>query len=99
MNILAGILFAILVGFGLGSFAGYMLGYVKAKQESYDEIGMMKHHWMPEQECSELLKEHKSMYNDLIQHVINVVPGETRHETARRIIREHENRIGGPSMV
>ena len=34
----------------------------------------------------------KSLYQELLLEVVNKVPGETRHETARRIIREHETR-------
>ncbi len=31
-------------------------------------------------------------YNDLIMQVQAKIPNETRHETARRIIQQHENR-------
>ena len=33
----------------------------------------------------------REQYSDLIMQVVNVVPNETRHESARRIIHNHEN--------
>lgn len=39
----------------------------------------------------ELHRQAIEKHNDLLMQVANVVPGETRHETARRIIFEHEN--------
>jgi hypothetical protein len=38
-------------------------------------------------------------YNELIMQVTNVIPNETRHETARRIISQHENRVNEPSQA
>lgn len=35
-------------------------------------------------------QERERLYADLLYQVENKVPGESRHETARRIIREHE---------
>ena len=36
------------------------------------------------------------LYNDLLMQVANKIPGETRHETARRIIDQHENQTNAP---
>lgn len=37
------------------------------------------------------LEEYKKLYNELIFEVCNKWPGETRHETAKRYIRERES--------
>jgi len=39
-----------------------------------------------------------TLYLELLYQVANKIPGETRHETARRIIRQHENRPSGPAQ-
>lgn len=38
------------------------------------------------------LAEVNEKYNDLLYQVANKIPGESRHETAKRIIYEHENK-------
>ncbi len=40
----------------------------------------------------ERLKEISEKYSDLLYQVAKKIPGETRHETARRIINQHETR-------
>ncbi|MDB4352397.1 hypothetical protein OAA60_03090 [Porticoccaceae bacterium] len=35
-------------------------------------------------------------YEELIMEVQNKIPNESRHETARRIIRQHENQENSP---
>jgi hypothetical protein len=34
----------------------------------------------------------RKLYHELLYQVCNVVPGESRHESAKRIIYQHENR-------
>ena len=34
----------------------------------------------------------RTLYNDLLFEVVNKIPNETRHDTAKRIIRQHELR-------
>ena len=41
-------------------------------------------------------KDFKQLYYDLIYCVCNKIPGETRHETAKRILTQHENQTHGP---
>lgn len=36
--------------------------------------------------------ENMRLYLDLLMQVVHVVPGESRHESARRIIQQHESR-------
>ena len=38
-------------------------------------------------------------YADLLYQVQNKIPGETRHETAKRIINQHERPSSGPSAA
>jgi len=38
--------------------------------------------------------DYKALYHELLYEVANKVPGESRHESARRIIRQHETPSG-----
>lgn len=40
-------------------------------------------------------KDFEQLYHDLIYCVCNKIPGETRHETAKRILTQHENQTHG----
>lgn len=52
---------------------------------------------MIEREEVEKLRERVELYNELLYQVQNKIPGETRHQTAARIIHQHETRFGnGP---
>lgn len=44
------------------------------------------------------LRHVRWLYMDLLYAVQNEHPGETRHETAKRIIVEHETRAFGPAQ-
>ena len=46
-------------------------------------------------------RDHRAMelYRDLLYGVVNKVPGETRHETAKRIIRQHETPSNDPEVT
>jgi chromosome segregation ATPase len=41
----------------------------------------------------------RALYNELIMEVQNKFPDESRHETARRYIRERENTCYGPAQA
>ncbi len=45
------------------------------------------------------IKELEAKYNELLYQVQNKVDGETRHETAKRIIRQHENQTNGQTQA
>ena len=40
------------------------------------------------------VEKYRSLYHDLLLCVANKIPGESRHETAKRIIVQHENVTG-----
>lgn len=43
--------------------------------------------------------DYKTLYEDLIYQVHNKIPGETRYETAKRIIYQHEHQNNAPQAV
>jgi uncharacterized protein YhaN len=45
------------------------------------------------------LAAEREKYSDLIMQVQNKIPGESRHETARRIIQQHENQCNEPQAT
>jgi hypothetical protein len=47
------------------------------------------------QDYADLLKG----YRELLYQVVNKHPDETRHETAKRIIHQHENQDNGPTQA
>jgi len=48
--------------------------------------------------AAERIAELEAAYNDLLYQVQNKIPGETRHETAKRIIHQHENQNNPPAV-
>ena len=70
--------------------------YFSENKKWQDEIGDEYYptHWMPLPEPSkEKEDDFKELYFDLLFEVVNKYPNETRHETAKRYIREVQNHI------
>lgn len=58
----------------------------KAEAEARDAALAERDQWVTK------AGDNMKLYLDLLMQVVHVVPGETRHESARRIIQQHENR-------
>lgn len=50
------------------------------------------------EEMTERAANNMRMYLDLLMQVVNVTPGESRHDSAKRIINQHENQSSGPAQ-
>lgn len=70
---------------------------------------LCKHDWVGDDDCAycqvealqDELEESKQVgyaYAALIMQVVNKIPGESRHETAKRIIRQHESHQSSPAQ-
>lgn len=65
-------------------------------QERIEELGTANNAmiklYQEEKERAEKAEARAKLYDELLYQVANKVPGESRHDTAKRIIFEHENR-------
>lgn len=82
-----------------GSEADYMLqNAINQIRDPEDGIAAVTKRVSRNKKSSILSPDFKSLYFELIMEVENKIPGEIRHETAKRIIRQHEQQCGPPEV-
>ena len=76
-----------------------MLRYAETIEPSDEIFAEELRHWVSVEAARSKVKQnpepdYKTLYYDILLQVSDVVPGESRHETAKRLIQQSESSLG-----